>query len=42
MSGKFISYEAAGREIDPDEPPQQKIHETLAGLPESGQAVRQA
>ena len=27
MSGKFISYEAAGREIDPDEPPQQKIHE---------------
>jgi hypothetical protein len=35
MSGKFISYEAAGRKIDPDNPPHKKSLKRWPGFPKS-------
>jgi hypothetical protein len=35
MSGKFISYEAAAREIDPDNPPHKKSMKRWPGFPKA-------
>jgi len=35
MSSKFISYEAAAREIDPDEPPSKKSLKRWPNFPKS-------
>jgi hypothetical protein len=35
MTGKFISYEAAGREIDPDNPPHKKSMKRWPGFPKA-------
>jgi hypothetical protein len=35
MSGKLISYEAAGREIDPDNPPHRKTMKRWPDFPKS-------
>lgn len=35
MSGKFVSYEAAAREIDPDNPPHKKSMKRWPGFPKA-------
>jgi hypothetical protein len=35
MSGKFISYDAAGREIDPEDPPHKKSMKRWPGFPKA-------
>jgi hypothetical protein len=35
MSGKFISYEAAARELDPDNPPHARTMKRWPGFPKS-------